>query len=850
MSAEIIERITDYFHSPLKEGEDRKILYLFDEEKTHWDTIVELSQETKLFTVLDVHPASYFKVQHQIERELPLENLFLYYTDSKPMNEENPLLDVLLYSEELKVDREAQLYRTLGITHNEDEFREVIHAYPIFFRAKDRLNRAQRLFQQSIHQNKEALDYSILASLVKAPTADWMAVLIELFEAAAQENSKKWEELVKFGNEDRFWLIIDELLSYNEISSVSGQLSIKELMQQVFVTHLNSELEGELPQPLKKYVLLQANPIVVFVNQWMNTRNKKKAYKLVANEVQDSFNFDKLFEGTSSSLLAKIETFEWFDHALINQIIQTVLDDAFNIERHSHLISIRRNTFWYSEFREVYHYLQWSVRIIHYIEKAKSSLAHFTAAEEMWENYHEQVYRIDQAYRKYVRYGDVLTDRWKETTSDLHIRVERLYTNSFLTEFTEKWDRLYTSDVSINQSKMQRSFFEREVKPFIDSDRRVFVIISDGLRYEAGRELFLDLTQETRFNGEMDWMQTDLPSTTAVGMANLLPHEKVQLRPNGDVLIDGKNSSGVKSRDKILKEYTDENSLAVQATEINRMSRTELRDFVMGTKVVYIYHNRIDAIGDQRTTEDEVFKATEEAIIELKQLMSRLATELTAKQFLVTADHGYLYTRSTIEKSKKVNLEVTDETGLKNKRFLLSEKLIDENNGLSFYLKEQDEETVYVTVPRGMNRFALQGGGYQYVHGGHLPQEMMVPLLRIQSDRGPNELLEVGVSLISQTRNITNSVIWLDFLQLEPVMERRKEKQLKLYFEDENGQVISNEVLLIADSENSASDERVFTEKFVLLDQNYSSNTECYFVMQNNHDQTDIKKEKFKIDLI
>ena len=127
---------------------------------------------------------------------------------------------------------------------------------------------------------------------------------------------------------------------------------------------------------------------------------------------------------------------------------------------------------------------------------------------------------------------------------------------------------------------------------------------------------------------------------------------------------------------------------------------------------------------------------------------------------------------------------------------------------------------------------------------------MMVPLLRIQSDRGPNELLEVGVSLISQTRNITNSVIWLDFLQLEPVMERRKEKQLKLYFEDENGQVISNEVLLIADSENSASDERVFTEKFVLLDQDYTSNTECYLVMQNNHDDTESKKEKFKIDLI
>lgn len=40
--------------------------------------------------------------------------------------------------------------------------------------------------------------------------------------------------------------------------------------------------------------------------------------------------------------------------------------------------------------------------------------------------------------------------------------------------------------------------------PYLNNDRRIVVIISDGLRYEAGKELYLELTKEKKFNGEMD----------------------------------------------------------------------------------------------------------------------------------------------------------------------------------------------------------------------------------------------------------------------------------------------------------------------------------------------------------
>ena len=104
--------------------------------------------------------------------------------------------------------------------------------------------------------------------------------------------------------------------------------------------------------------------------------------------------------------------------------------------------------------------------------------------------------------------------------------------------------------------------------------------------------------------------------------------------------------------------------------------------------------------------------------------------------------------------------------------------------------------------------------------------------------------------MISQTRTLTTNVVWLDFLQVEPVSEEKKEKRLSLYFEDEQGRKISNEISLIADRVNPASNERVFTEKLVLLNEQYDSMAPYYFVMEYENDPTDIVKVRFKLDLL
>lgn len=850
MSEDILTRIDDYFLSPLKDGEERKILYLFDKEESYRESISKWCETNGTIQLLKVTDHNFFLTNYLVEVEKNDTHLFLYFCMDSPALEENPLLDVLLYSEELKVDEKSQLYLTLGIDPDNSELTQAVDQFPVFFRAKSRMQQFKRLFDQSPFKTSEVVGYGVFGSLVKAPSADWMATLIELFEEAAQGKEEKWDQLVKFGDESLFWQMIDQLTGYNQSTSVSGAVSVNELMQHVFFTYLSTEKDQPLPKAIRPYMLEKSNPIVVFMNRWMNTKDKEDAYYFVSTVIENGWDFDNLFSDFSSQALANVETFKWFDVQLIKEIAQSINMQAGEMDRLIPLLDKRRNTMWYKEFKPLYHFLKWAIQLNHYTVECESDWRSLVDSSELWSFYGDSAYHVDHAYRKMYEYYDVLSSVHKELVVEVKDQMERLYVNQYLRAFTDKWDDYYLDQTVFDPAKLQANFYQNEVKPYIANDRRIVVIISDGLRYEAGKELFLELTKEKKFNGEMDWMQTELPSITSIGMASLLPHQAIQFKEDGQVLVDDQSTKGLKNRAAVLQNSGHPDAVALKATDIDRRNKQELREELYGKKLVYIYHDKIDAIGENTPTEQEVFQATKDSISELNHLMHRLTNELSISSFLVTADHGYLYTRGTIPKSAKVTVENVEDAWIKSKRFILLENESDYPLGLNFTLSERLDKSGYISVPRGMNRFALQGGGNQYVHGGHLPQEMMVPLLRIKTDRGRNEIPEVAVSLISQTRTLTTNVVWLDFLQVEPVSEEKKEKRLTLYFEDEQGKKISNELSLIANRVNPSSSERVFTEKLVLLNEQYNPLAPYYFVMENENDPADIVKERFKLDLV
>ena len=85
---------------------------------------------------------------------------------------------------------------------------------------------------------------------------------------------------------------------------------------------------------------------------------------------------------------------------------------------------------------------------------------------------------------------------------------------------------------------------------------KIAVIISDAMRYECGEELNKRISNTFKAKTTLHSAISAVPSYTALGMAALLPHNKIEYSGT-DVLVDGINSASSENREKILNSFTE-----------------------------------------------------------------------------------------------------------------------------------------------------------------------------------------------------------------------------------------------------------------------------------------------------
>src|ERR1043165_633055 len=164
-----------------------------------------------------------------------------------------------------------------------------------------------------------------------------------------------------------------------------------------------------------------------------------------------------------------------------------------------------------------------------------------------------------------------------------------------------------------------------------------------------------------------------LPSYTQAGMAALLPHDTLSFSAkfDGCVLADGKSTQGTTARAEILLNKLDGKGVALKAEDFLAMhSTTEGRDLSKNYPVIYVYQNGIDKTGDAMQSEGKVFRAAEETIKEILQIMNK-ASAINITHVVVTADHGFLYQHQDVAETDFLPSEAfSAEAGLVNRRFV------------------------------------------------------------------------------------------------------------------------------------------------------------------------------------
>ncbi|NLP46781.1 MAG: BREX-1 system phosphatase PglZ type A, partial [Epulopiscium sp.] len=458
--------------------------------------------------------------------------------------------------------------------------------------------------------------------------------------------------------------------------------------------------------------------------------------------------------------------------------------------------------------------------------------------------YDNRYYKMDTYYRRFYYHLDKVEDN--SIFEDLQTLVENIYINQYLDIISKTFSHKLDYDHLKQKYKLQKDFYTHFIA---GKNERMIVIISDAFRYEVAKELVQRFKYNEKVEAKIEPQIGVLPSYTSLGMAALLPNNSIEIMDDYSVYVDGKPTNNLVERNAILQSKNFKSD-CIQYDDLIKMKKEDMREFFSGKEVLYIYHNQIDARGDKLNTEDEVFVACYEAMEEIEDLIKRLTNNISATRFIVTADHGFIYTRRKNKESEKIDKFFSKDDKV-NRRFIISDNSYDilgtKNMIVSDVLGNYDERTI--TMPLTSNVFKVQGGGQNFVHGGSSPQEIVVPVIKIKTTRGAVEVEKVKISLISMISKITSLLLSLDFVQQEPISDIIKPANYKIGFIDKSGKLISNEEIYVAKSKSSNSSDRIFNLKFRLRNKKYNRNEEYYFIITDIETGIEIYKQQVIIDI-
>ncbi|MDU1228906.1 MAG: BREX-1 system phosphatase PglZ type A [Clostridium sp.] len=836
---EIRNFLKDLFSKPLGDGKKRHIVFWYDENEDFVEEIDSFDLENVKVIKLTENNAFYTK--YYIEKEDTENNILVYSNMKKPEPNEDWLYDIFCYSEEFSTDRATVIMRELGVTN--PALKDEVKLYNTFFKNKERIAAFKNL--NIVDFTEEKVHMAVLSVLTKTKIMDFEEILKNLIKDYLDDNHKLYENIIKFGSEDELWNLIKKYYGYS-----FEEKSLERFMATLLITNMNETVKFDFPKQYDSFISKKITNCIVFIDHFMNNVNDNIYYDKMQHIIGEKMKINDLIDKNDSDTFASNDTFEVVDKLILRRITDLIKEGVEEYDKYLSLLSSRRTLHYYRKYISEYKALKWSINLLKK-KKELDSLIKTESIYDMVKTYANSYYYIDKAYRKFYYHYDNCNE--KDLLCELKDIVENLYNNWYLQELSIKWNNALSKNNGwrIDGLKQQDRFYSEFVK--YERKERTYVIISDGLRYESADELNTLLTNERKGKSKLEYIQGVLPSYTKLGMAALLPNRSIEINDNYDVLVDGINSNGTENRDKILKS-SNPKSLAVTYDSVMDMKDAEIRKTFTGLDIVYIYHNTIDARGDHASTEREVFSATEEAFKEITLLVNKLVNRVSAASIIITADHGYLYKRSAMEESNKLSGVKLDD-GEDNRRFLLTSNKEEVVGTIMFsmdYLLGKDSDK-YVITPKGTSRFKVQGAGANYVHGGAMPQEIIVPVITFKNDRSSssvNDIRKVKITLTSITRKITNIITYLEFFQDEMIQDKVLSKKVKCYFEDEEGNRISNENIIIGDSRSENPKERSYREKFVLKSMPYDKIKQYFLVIEDAEDSNgDYDRIPFNIDI-
>ena len=839
------------FSEPLPEFYERRIIFWNDEEKEFIDEVNQL--ELSNAKVLILEESTNFEVKKILSHDDMINN-YLVYNPFDINMEDDWLLDIKLYSEEFRADQISMWMQEMQIQPI-PAVRNKIKLYKGFLKASSR-RKVLSQFGEKI-DTPSKLHLAVLSSICNVRTLNPKDIIRAVIADGSDLTNNLKMRMLSYNASETFWNLVNKATGYTS----EGVPNIDDMDIHIILSALTKTMnEKHLAGLEKRYNSFYNGFCYELIYEWLHSDKKEKLIE-VLRSIEKELRLVDRFNNKEINDLVETEILPCIDEVILNKLMEHIINHTINTDELIATIEKRRTMVWYKE-NEYYYSALMQVAYMQKFHDLHMSGFHHTKGKDIWEAYTKEYYLMDTYYRKFhVAFAKSLTDS-KQMLDDnfrnVVDKVEALYKNWYLDQLAENFTNVIQEDLAntgvISGINPQSGFYQRVVSPY---NSKVFVIISDALRYEVATNIAEQLKSETKSDVEIETQQSIFPSITKFGMAALLPHYQLSVLHKGDslkILADG-HSTEMADRDSILKERNPK-SIAVRYKDFILMKKEKQREFVKGQEVIYIYHDTIDKMGHH--DEMNVFSACDVAQAEIVSLVKMITGTLNGLNVVITSDHGFLYTYQSLMESDKM-----DRNSFKNniieqgRRYVLTDN--DANPDFLIPVKGFYNNDGYKAFTPRENIRIKGSGGQNFVHGGASLQELVVPIIRYkymrsnyreyEKNKDKYDSKSVTISLLSSGRKISNMIFSLSFYQREPVKDNYVACTYSVFLTDSNDNIISDVQKIVADRSSTNNEDREYRATFNLKQQKYSNREIYYLVIQDEEGLQVPIKEEMQIDI-
>lgn len=868
---DVRERFLAQFAEPLSGAARRRIVIWHDadgEFEGDFDALAgeaeagRLSAGERPLRFLKAEDGSLFAAKRTLAREDTASDFAVYRRRAAGDIAGDLLADIELYAEHFQADGVSLLVQATGAADTSEVRTALVELRP-FFAAKDRLGAFAAVMPHAVDASEVRAGVLAAALGKAAPSAQAIVrafALAALADEEAGEPGRTLGQLARYGADGTLARYVEAVTGYaGDVADVRALM--EHLLLSAFAAtvpeSLMTGLEGRCSAPHSRFCL-------GIVHDWAEgDASERAALAEAAERVQDDLNLEMRLAKASASQLVASDVFPAAGRAIVRDLAASLAQGADRRAEAREVAGVRRGLAGYDDLACYFDALEAACAMQDFL-RAHGEGFHEAPAAAVWEAYTSDWWQMDAAYRHFCealeRCARAADPDLMDAMGPLADWAEGQYTAGFVVPVNECW--VATSEADWEREgcvagvPRQRRFYDEVVENELAGAKRVVVIVSDALRYEVARELAGELERGQRVECRVDAVQGTFPSMTRFGMAALLPHRTMGMGSDGSgaVLADGLPTATTEQRQAVLRARRPA-SVALRAEKVLAMKSAEQKELARDVEVVYLYHNTVDATGEDASTEHDVFGACERAVRDICGLVRIATNQIKATRIVVTADHGFLYTRCPVPSSDKFARGALAASAVETgERYLVVPQGTEDDLLVKVSMEAVGAGELVGLAPRGFVRINRPGGVSHYAHGGISLQELCVPVVRVRYGGSRSKRIADAamseVKLLDTNRRITSMLFRVRLYQPEPVGGKVAPATYELVVADGAGNPISDVRRAVADRADASEQARVMEVIFNLrVGRAFQASEPVYLVARNQQTGEVAWREEFQVDI-